>query len=136
MQVANSDKDKTYLQISEYSNVEPQTTKQRFIGKIEDSIDTERIDSYEERNIYLGRDFLTGELWLTLSGGRQISEATAEYTDVNMHRRNVDFLEDCLVDRVEVVNTPGEMSGTRSDFTIHCNQETGYIKGYVHNQFE
>ncbi|MDO6765919.1 hypothetical protein [Agarivorans sp. 1_MG-2023] len=135
MQVANSDKDKTYLQISEYSNVKPQTTKQRFIGRIEDCIDSEWTSCYEERNIYLGRDFLTGELWLTLSGGRKISETITEYTDVNMHRKNVNFLEDCLVDRVEVVNTQGDISGTRSDFTIHCNQETGYIKGFIHNQY-
>ncbi|GAD00261.1 hypothetical protein [Agarivorans albus] len=136
MQAVNSDKDKTYLQISEYNNVKAQTAKQLYIGEIEDSYDPEWIISHEERDIYLGRDFISDGVWLELSGGRQISETTTEYSKVKMHRRHVNFLEDCLVDRVEVVNTQGDISGTRSDFTIHCNQESGYIKGFIHNFYE
>jgi len=136
VQIADSDKDKSYLQITEYQNVQPQLSSKLLIGEIREMEDS------SSRTIFVSRTpDSTNYLRFEVTNGTIIdsenisySWASMTYTDHNYDEYNL--LEDCTVDRVEFKDSIGLVSGTRTDFTIHCNQESGFIKGFVHNFYE
>lgn len=136
VQIADSDKDKSYLQITDYQNVQPQFNKQLFIGEVrgmEDSSDrTIFVDRTPDSTNYLRFEVTNGTI--IDSENTSYSWASMTYTDHNYDEH--DLLKDCTVNRVELKDSIGSVSGKRSDFTIHCNQESGYIKGFIHNFYE
>ncbi|UPW18762.1 hypothetical protein M0C34_00365 [Agarivorans sp. TSD2052] len=142
VQIAESDKDKSFLQITEYDNVQAPTNKRLFVGYIREFEDNHT--NIEQRFTIEGASH-TKTLSLAMSGGTVIDSENTTYSFVSMEYSEMDtvwtnheynFLNDCTVDRVELKQSIGSVSGTRSDFTIHCNQETGYIKGFIHNFYE
>ncbi len=136
VQIADSDKDKSYLQITEYQNVQPQRNSKVLIGEVRETGDSSGrtifVDRTPDSTNYLRFEVNNG----TIIDSESISYSWASmtYTDHNYDEYNL--LEDCTVDRVVLKDSIGLISGTRTDFTIHCNQESGFIKGFIHNFYE
>ncbi|MEE1676250.1 hypothetical protein SNR37_001582 [Agarivorans aestuarii] len=142
VQIADSDKEKSFLQVSEYFNVEATINKHLYIGYISEFEDNH---TNIERRFTIEGASHTKTLSLVMSGGTVIDSENTTYSFISMDYTNMDtvwanieynLLHDCNVDRVELKDSVGPLSGKRSDFTIHCNQESGYIKGFIHNFYE
>lgn len=150
LQIAEQENDKSFIEFTEFHNIEPVTTNSLYVGHVG--------HYHYEADIYSGatrRFSVEGDgfsptsksLGFSLSDGKE-TENQSIYNQASLilyqggpfypEDTEIDLLRNCSVDRVEVNNETGlkdigerMLEVGRYDFTIYCNQDSAYIKGFV-----